>query len=288
MSESVCSDVDREQQKVVDPNFLVIGAQKGGTSWLANMVKQHPDVFAPEVKEQHFFNLRENYDRGIEWYRSKFEGRRNQKAVGEFTPNYLWICPNQQEIDDIGVIPNIPEIVHQHYPDLKLIVSLRNPVDRAVSAYYHFIRTRKIPPTSKILEIGHTNGIITMGDYKEHLLRWLEYYPIERFHFIIYEEDIARNKSECLRRVFRFLEIDETFEPANQKSKVNARLGHLYMWIYYYAPLFARGLFKLLPFLRPVNFPKITVSESEIAQLKARYQETNKGLAELIGRPLPW
>lgn len=288
MSESVYGDLDGMTQKVVDPNFMVIGAQKGGTSWLANMLKQHPDVFAPEKKEQHFFNLRENYDQGIDSYRSKFQGRRNEKAIGEFTPNYLWICPNQQEIDHIGVIPNIPEIVHQHYPDLKLIVSLRDPVDRAVSAFYHFIRTRVIPPSSKILEIGHTNGIITMGDYLQHLQRWLEYYPIERFHIMIYEEDVARNKIESLRRVFRFLDIDESFEPANQNSKINARMGHLYMRIYYHAPFFARGLFKLLPVLRPVNFPKISVSESEIAQLKSRYRETNKGLAELIGRPLPW
>jgi len=75
---------------MVDPNFMLIGAQKCGTSWLAAMLRQHPDIFVPEKKELHFFNLKSNYARGIEWYRKQFDGWSGQKLVGDCTPNYLW------------------------------------------------------------------------------------------------------------------------------------------------------------------------------------------------------
>lgn len=267
---------------------MVIGTQKGGTSWLARMLRQHPDIYVPEAKELHFFNLKENYNKGMGWYQDFFADHAGEAAVGDFTPNYLWNCPNQNEIEGLGVIPNIPELVHKHYPNLKLVVSLRNPVDRAISAYYHFIRARSYPPHSRIHDIGHTNGIITMGFYRRYIAEWLKYYPIERFHFVFYESGIKRNKLETLRDVFRFLEVDESFEPENIDTKYNARMGHLYLHLNYYSPLFTRAFFKIFQFLKPIDFPKIKLTSSEISKLESIYENENRGLAELIGRDLPW
>lgn len=288
-SKSIMTDKERDTGDIMsDPNFMIIGAQKSGTSWLAKMIRQHPDVYAPEKKELHFFNLQENYSKGIDWYRTQFAGRNGEIAVGESTPNYLWQCNNQQEIDELGVIPDIAEQVHRHYPDLKLIVSMRDPVDRAVSAYYHFIRSRKYSPRSRILDVGHTNGILTMGYYYRYINEWLKYYPIDHFLFLVYEEDIKKNKLETLKKTFRFLNVDENFIPENVNSRYNTRSGHLFLHMNYYSPLWTRRFFRLFPALRPVNFPKIEVGPDEMEKLSQMYAKENEGLAALIKRPLPW
>lgn len=273
---------------MTDPNFMLIGAQKSGTSWLAKMVRQHPDVYTPEKKELHFFNLEENYSKGLDWYREQFADHNGEKAIGEFTPNYLWMCPNQDEIKNLGVIPNIAERVYKQYPELKLIVSMRDPVDRAISAYFHFIRSRKFPPSSRIFDIGHRHGIITMGYYYRQIHEWMKFYPKDRFLFLIYEEDIIKNKLDTLRRTFRFLGVDESFVPENMDDRYNTRSGHLYLHMNYYSPFLARRFFRLLPALRPLDFPKIALTPDEIEKLSQTYAEENQLLANLIKRPLPW
>lgn len=267
---------------------MIIGAQKGGTSWLAKMMRQHPDIYAPDKKELHFFNLQENYSRGIDAYRSLFDGYAGEKAIGEFTPNYLWICPNEQEISKLGVIPNIPELIHKQYPDLKLIVSLRDPVDRAVSAFMFFMRLRRYAPYKRIFDVGHTNGILSMGFYKSHLEEWMKFYPLEQFHFVCYESGIKRDKDATLKGIFRFLEVDEDFVPGNMDKKYNARMGDLYLYLNYYSPLFAKAFFRMIKAARPVNFPKISLSDEEMERLRDLYAEKNRGLDQLISCALPW
>ena len=70
-------------------NFLVIGAQKAGTTWLDDMLRQHPDVFTPPQKELHFFSKLSNFDKGLAWYCDHFSLLGDEKAVGECTPNYI-------------------------------------------------------------------------------------------------------------------------------------------------------------------------------------------------------
>src|SRR5688572_26171231 len=81
-----------------DPNFLVIGAQKSGTTWLAEMLRQHPDVYTSPKKELHYFDLKANYALGIDWYRQQFAGETGQRAIGECTPNYLWVSEIKPEV----------------------------------------------------------------------------------------------------------------------------------------------------------------------------------------------
>ena len=72
------------------PTFLVLGAQKCGTTWLAKMVSQHPDVSVATKKEMHFFDKAYNYQKGLNWYEEQFDITSSTKAIGEFTPNYFW------------------------------------------------------------------------------------------------------------------------------------------------------------------------------------------------------
>ncbi|HLF04873.1 MAG TPA: sulfotransferase, partial [Dehalococcoidia bacterium] len=84
------------------PNFCIIGAQKSGTTSLAYYLRAHPDVFLAPGKEVHYFNA--NFEKGTEWYKSRFAGAGKQKAVGDATPNYL--AHPQAPARMAGVIPD--------------------------------------------------------------------------------------------------------------------------------------------------------------------------------------
>ncbi len=109
------------------PTFLGIGTQRGATTWLANCLREHPDVFVPELKEASFFDIHYRY--GWHFYEGFFGGAQNVKAVGEITPDYLYCL-------------KCPERIARHLPDVKLFAILRNPIERAYSAYIFFEKFR--------------------------------------------------------------------------------------------------------------------------------------------------
>lgn len=271
-----------------DPNFLVIGAQKAGTTWLSEMLKQHPDILTARRKEVFFFANDENYQKGIEWYRKQFTGYSGEKAIGEFTPHYLWSNIASHEFEGELKSPEAHIAVHKHYPEMKLIVSLRDPVRRAVSAFYHHIRAGRISPRSSILEVGHKHGIISLGYYYRHLTEWMKLFPRKQFLILIFEEQIVQNKEETLKEVFRFLDVDDRFMPEGKKQRYNERAGHLYLYLSYYFPRLAHKLRYYAPALTRLNFPKIKVTDEEVQKLTEIYREPNLKLEELLGRELPW
>lgn len=279
------------KQKVgTDPNFLVIGAQKCATTWLSRNIGQHPDSFVPTVDEIHFFNRRANYQKGIEWYQSQFVGYSGQKAVGEFTPNYLWTSENDREITENNHNYDIPKLVKKHYPDIKLIVSLRNPVKRAISSYYHQIRKKRVHPSSSILDVAHQHGIISMGFYDIHLKKWFEYFDRDSFLILILEEDIIQNCAITLKKLYEFIGVDSNFIPINAGKKVHDRRNDFYTHASYYLPeSMAKALDTILPRkLREADLWKITIPESEIEELKQIYARHNEELSSLIQREIKW
>ncbi len=273
---------------MVDPNFLLIGGQKCGTTWLSKMIRQHPDVFAPATKELHFFDKPFNYSRGIKWYQDQFENYQGEKAIGEFTPNYL--CVNRSGGREIQNNKNwnIPQLIHKNYPDIKLLVSLRDPVQRAISAYYHFVCRRGIAPTTRITEVDDKYGIISIGFYYSHLCEWLKFFAKDQFLILIYEHDIVQNPEQTIRHIYRFLEIDEQFKPEDLKKKYYARPGHLYLRLNYYFPKLTKRLISRIPLLRNIDFPKIKVTDKEIKKLSRIYADENRRLEALLERSLPW
>ena len=274
---------------MIDPNFLIIGAQKSGTSWLAKMVRQHPDIFMPAKKELHFFNLKENYKKGMDWYRSQFAGYSGEKLLGEATPNYFSFHLDEEEIQRYGMIPNIPELIYKHYPDIKLILCLRDPVRRAISSYYHHIRARRISPKTSITIAGHEYGIIKQGYYFSQLVEWLKFFTLDRFLILIYEYDILVDKKNTMRLVYRFLGVNEEFKPQKMNKKYGPASGSSYLYIHYYLPILAKLLNSFIPFLQRINFPKIDLTAEEVNCLSDLYKEENQKLADLIERNLtPW
>jgi|SRR5690242_3518862 len=107
------------------PHFLIIGAQRCGTTSLFEYLARHPDVAPPSAKELHFFDS--EYHKGDAWYRERFPSLRNGFITGEATPYYIFH-------------PHTPTRVRDWNSKVKLIVLLRNPVDRAYSHYHHEVR----------------------------------------------------------------------------------------------------------------------------------------------------
>ena len=186
------------------PNFLVIGAEKSGTTYLKHNLLAHPDIFVPSQKELHFFNKDENFQQGIEWYRQFFSSVAGEKAIGEITPGYL---PSQAA----------PDRIRQVLPDVKLIAVLRNPIDRAYSAYWMNI--------SKANVIGEFNTVIKKyphllenGKYGSQLLRFAKHFEQDEILIIRYSE--IQEPQSLFPKVFSFLGVDKVFFPPRALEKI--------------------------------------------------------------------
>jgi hypothetical protein len=198
---------------MVLPNFYILGAQKCGTSWLTSMLSQHPEIFISRRKELHYFNRTENYERGREWYERHFRDCGSAIAIGEATPNYL-------AVTSTGESAKIIERILALTPDARFIVSLRNPVTRAVSALLHHIREGRLSPWVNldaefdlIFSRRHSYpDVLEFGCYNKQIRSFLRHFPVDRFAFIIYEHDILDNKHRTLRRVCQFLGVRTDFE----------------------------------------------------------------------------
>ena len=111
------------------PDFVIIGTQKAGTTWLAARLAEQPGIFLPRPFEVHFFDREDNYGRGTAWYAERFRSAPVGALVGEKTPDYLWT----QRPPDRG--PNdIPHRMYTLLPNARLVLVLRDPVRRAISA----------------------------------------------------------------------------------------------------------------------------------------------------------
>jgi hypothetical protein len=207
------------------PNFLIIGAQKAGTTALNHYLKQHPQIYMSPAKEPGFFAFEgETLDfRGpgdeyghrfvtteLDAYRKLFEGVTNETAIGESSTWYLYSS-------------KAPERIQHYIPDTKLIAILRNPVDRAYSSFLHLIRDEREPfnDFAKALKEEQTRinnnweylwRYTDMGFYSVQLKRYFEKFDPSQIKVFLYE-DLNDNPANLLKETFRFLQVDETYIP---------------------------------------------------------------------------
>lgn len=189
------------------PNFLIIGAEKAATTWLARCLAEHPSVYMPREKEIFYFSTR--FDRGLAWYQAYFRDWSGQVLVGEATPVYL-------------SHPDAPRRIRSTLGEISLVASLRHPVDRAYSAYWHNLRKGRLAPDSDFLTCLQADDweIRSRGDYLLHLSRYFECFPRERVQVLIYDEvldDAQRVLGQCLD----FLGLDPSFRPRALHARLN-------------------------------------------------------------------
>ncbi len=188
------------------PNFLGIGPTKTATTWLFACLREHPEVFLPSAKETQFFARRDFTD-CLREYEQFFEGSERAKAVGEISPRYF-------------ASPEAPQRIHRHLPNVKLIVTLRDPVERLESEYWHLRRmnvgigdqSRVIPETLEAALATHEAALIEPSLYARHLKRWLALFDRSRVH-IIFGDDVRSDPASVVRGVFEFLGVDPSFTP---------------------------------------------------------------------------
>ncbi|MGB1288744.1 MAG: sulfotransferase family protein [Aggregatilineales bacterium] len=202
------------------PDFLIIGAARAGTTSLYEYLRQHPDIFMPERKEPHFFTFMNEsptftglYDYQM-WarllvtdpaaYRALFAGQ-DDKICGEASTNYLYYHER--------TAPRIQEFV----PQMKLIIILRNPVERAFSAYQQR-RANYRDPLSFVEALAAERGRIAAGwgagahyvrggFYHAALTHYFERFPESQRRVYLYEADFLRHRADMLRDIFVFLGV---------------------------------------------------------------------------------
>ncbi len=187
------------------PNFIVIGPGKTGTTWLYKCLEAHPQVeLARGTKETFFFN--QYYDRGLAWYENFFAGC-NGAAIGEVSNNYFFSEAAAARIA-------------QHIPQVKLIVMLRNPLDRAISAYL-FRRRHGLSEGNFQDTIKARPKIITNNFFDVFLDIYLKYFRREQI-LVAFHDDIKTDPQALLRQVYDFIGVDSGFRPAMAGEKVFA------------------------------------------------------------------
>ena len=252
------------------PDFVIIGAQKAGTSSLYNYLIRHPDILKARRKEVEFFSI--NYDLGEDWYRAYFPvearvramrtARRRPVVTGEASPYYLFH-------------PLAPERCRRLLPDARLVVLLREPVERAFSHYrFELSRGRETLTFEEALDAEEArlageaatirsggrgrehqyHSYVARGFYAEQLERWFACYPREQF-LILRSEELFERPEAIYRQATAFVGA-EAIEPPT---------------------------FNIINEGRPSN-----LDPALRARLDALYEDPNRRLEELLGRQLGW
>lgn len=188
-------------------DFLGIGVQKAGTTWLHRVLTTHPEIFMAEAddKDLRFFNA--YYDRGYRWYERHFEGS-NARRVGEFSTSYFYS-------------KDAPERVYRYKPDMRLVLSLRDPVERLISHHKHEIRVGRLRPDISLQSAIESNpSYIEQSMYYSQLSRWLEWFPLASFKIVVFEE-LFRDPVQGVRDLYAFVDVSPTFVPDTLHEKVN-------------------------------------------------------------------
>jgi len=265
------------------PNFLIIGAAKAGTSWVANKLDQHPQAFVGD--STYFFDNPAQFAKGVAWYEQCFHKGEGKLAVGEKTPSYLW--GSKYTGDDPSIVPHR---ARQVLPDAKIIVILRNPVTRAVSHFNYAIRTGHLSPLYNIDKVltgkqapEKGKRILERGLYARQIERWLNYFPREQMQILSLERDAIGRPIETLEKLCRFLGIDASFRFKDADKADNQRLTRAELVMKYYARPLQRvfhAAFK--PLLDRLPNKGIQASPETIAYLGNYYTEENERLARLL------
>lgn len=194
------------------PNLIVIGAMKCGTTSLHYYLNLHPQISMLKEKESNFFVNEDNWNRGVEWYKSHFTGE--VKVYGESSPR----CTYYPFLD------GAPERMYSVIPEAKLIYILRDPIERIISHYVHdYAHELEDRTIAEALACLDHNPYVCRSSYYMQLSQYLEYFAQSNI-LILTLEDLHRQPKETMQKVFRFLEVDDSFDsPKFSIIKHNSR-----------------------------------------------------------------
>lgn len=190
----------------IKPNFLGVGAMKSATTWISECLRYHPEVFVSDIKELHFFS--DNLSKGSQWYFNHFKEAKEKKAIGEFSICYM---------DDL----RYPEMIKELLGPIKIIISVRNPIERFIS---HFKHNRRVELKAKYLNENTINkekfelavsefpNLLTRGLYIKPILKYYEVFGQENV-LVVFKDDIDDNPHNVVEDIYAFLDVDRSFKP---------------------------------------------------------------------------
>ncbi len=246
------------------PNVILIGAQKGGTTALFDWLSQHPDVFGePAMKDFPFFCRDDYLDKGLGWFAKRFSGWRNEKVILHGYVHYLFFSEDTTK-HFVNMIP-----------DVKLIAVLRNPVDRAFSAYLQAKKTGRenLPTFEQAIDYELTGCL-------------------EGF------DDLNNDPQGVYRELFEFMEVDSKFNPELvRRNDFGVPRTQIIKWLNA-SKVFGAVVRALVPLNMRIRFRHRLIqlntrkqTKPELSgELRCRLQEIFEGdlkqLEELLGRSL--
>lgn len=300
-------------QNTPDINLFIVGAAKSGTTSLYNYLIQHPDVFLPRVKEPNFYSNAESdnpadyiipkkghtchkrmiNDKSV--YLSLYEEAKNQKILADASPSYLWDKDAAKKI-------------HSDFPNAKIIILLRNPVQRAYSHYLMDLKYGNQPEVifkEALLKDqmaqpkiwGKSHMYLDLGLYYQQVKRYLVSFQNKNVKIILYE-DFIKSTEHVLIEIFEFLKIDSSVVSNIDYEKVHNSYvipnGKLSKALLKYKSTFG-SLKNILPgFIKNHLMKEILYKEAEKPKLKNEdklflsnyYKEDILKLQSLLGQDL--
>lgn len=191
--------------------FIGIGAQKCASSWMHEILVDHPQVAMPAVKEVDYFSYR--FELGHRWYASHFPLNEGVVTRGEISPSYFHEAA-------------VTARAHAFDPQMKILVSLRDPVERALSQHRHLARLGFLPPDDMSFESALSSNptYVEQGQYHRHLSRWIEAFGRDRVHVVLMD-DVWVNPVAVAMGLYNFLGVD----PAHRSAALGERSNVSYV-----------------------------------------------------------
>src|SRR3989338_5775217 len=196
-------------------NFICVGAEKAGTTWLANVLREHPDVFIPAKNEIHYFNKKFveypeidniNHAKSIDWYHSFFRAAKENQLKGEICPSYLW--------DRIAA-----KKIQQYNPHMKIIIILRDHIKRVYSQFLYYRQKGVIKADNLLDGTKEREDLLYRSLYFRQVKRYVQLFPKKNCKVLLYER-LSKDPRAFLFEVEDFLGI-KRFVPANIGQKYN-------------------------------------------------------------------
>ncbi|MBW8049686.1 MAG: sulfotransferase domain-containing protein [Cytophagales bacterium] len=284
------------------PNFFIVGAPKAATTFLYHHLNQHPEIYMSREKEPNYFSFEEISEQNLFHYYNKkgfktleeyeilFNNVKNEKAIGEASVSYLFY-------------PKVPQKIHQLVSNAKIIIILRDPIDRGFSHYLMDYRLGLVHLTfeeivfqrvrHEKLPIYHQQ-YIELGFYYEQVKRYLDTFGLENVK-VFFQEDLKKDTEKVLTSLFTFLGVNPNFR-SNFEEKQNVfEIPKNDIIQYFY------NIRKLRKALKSI-MPKFLISQAKVllfhkgkkaqlnnatkTYLKFFYREDINKLAKLLNRNL--
>lgn len=188
-------------------DYFLVGVPKSASTWIYQCCLDHPEITVPDEDSLKYFDLK--HHKGPQWYRDKFDDLGGGNVIIDPSPTYFRS-------------PASPARIANDFPDAKFILSLRNPVDRAFSQFWHEKKAGNFPFEFQdcLDRFMLFSWFIETGFYADLLDRWFQYFDRDRFEVVLFD-DLKADPSKFISDIFQFMGVESSFQPRVLHERIN-------------------------------------------------------------------